>query len=134
MINIGHISVETEMTVDYNWILMESCWRRVSQKTGAAQYQEAIGLVKFVRSCIADRIMSSVGDVKNGMVEVEQEQLLMWRKLLNQSLTTIESFDAASNDESASGAWSSDQQTLCTDSLVHTVVISKRSGRNPITE
>ena len=48
--------------------------------------------------------MSSVGDVKNGMVEVEQEQLLMWRKLLNQSLNTIESFDAASNDESASGA------------------------------
>ena len=68
MINIGHISVETEMTVDYNWIFMESCWRRVSQMTGAEQYQEAIGLVKFVRSCIADRIMSSVGDVKNGMV------------------------------------------------------------------
>ena len=72
--------------------------------TGAEQYQEAIGLVKFVRSCIADRIMSSVGDVKNGIVEVEQEQLLMWRKLLNQSLNTIETFDAASNDESASGA------------------------------
>ena len=48
--------------------------------------------------------MSSVGDVKNGMVEVEQEQLLMWRKLLNQSLNTIETFDADSNGESASDA------------------------------
>ena len=71
---------------------------------GAENYQEAIGLVKFVRSCIADRIMSSVGDVKNGMVEVEQEQLLMWRKLLNQSLNSIEALDAAPNGESASDA------------------------------
>ena len=83
---------------------MESCRRRVSQLAGAEQYQEAIGLVKFVRSCTADRIMSSVGDVKNGMVEVEQEQLLMWRKLLNQSLNTIETFEASSNGESASDA------------------------------
>lgn len=47
---------------------------------------KAVRLVKFVRSCIADRIMSTTGKVKEGMIEVEQAQLFMWRKLLNQSL------------------------------------------------
>ena len=47
---------------------------------------KSVRLVKFVRSCIADRIMSTTGNVKEGMIEVEQAQLFMWRKLLNQSL------------------------------------------------
>ena len=47
---------------------------------------KAVRLAKFVRSCIADRIMSTTGKVKEGMIEVEQAQLFMWRKLLNQSL------------------------------------------------
>ena len=58
-----------------------------------ATFEEAISLVKFVRSCIADRIMSSMSEVHSGTVEVEQDQLFMWRKLLNQSLDAIENME-----------------------------------------
>ncbi len=58
-----------------------------------ATFEEAISLVKFVRSCIADRIMSSMHEARAGTVEVEQDQLFMWRKLLNQSLEAIENME-----------------------------------------
>ena len=51
---------------------------------------KTVRLVKFVRSRIADRIMSTTGTVKEGMIEVDQAQLFMWRKLLNQSLDGID--------------------------------------------
>jgi uncharacterized protein (DUF2236 family) len=59
-------------------------------------FEEAISLVKFVRTCIADKIMSVMRNPHGGMAEVEQDQLFMWRKLLNQALGAIESMEPQS--------------------------------------
>lgn len=56
-------------------------------------FEDAISLVKFVRTCIADKIMSVMRNPQGGMAEVEQDQLFMWRKLLNQALGAIESIE-----------------------------------------
>jgi hypothetical protein len=56
-------------------------------------FEEAISLVKFVRTCIADKIMSVMRNPQGGTAEVEQDQLFMWRKLLNQALGAIEAME-----------------------------------------
>lgn len=70
-----------------------SVWGVIAEMIELETFEEAISLVKFVRSCIADKIMSGLRESPGLMVEVEQQQLFMWRKMLNQSLEVIEQLE-----------------------------------------